>query len=169
MKRLLLLFALVLPSAATAQEGEALTFDALTFGVSGVEAVEATYKTRLACGALSERVERCRAIGHVRRIEATFEDGRLRQLRMILPAGAIAEAVVADLRKRWGPVVHQDVGTGRAEGLRIWFYALPAEGLGVLEEVRSRVSGAQRLRLAVTDTRGDWLAELGSGSAYSVR
>lgn len=160
----LFVLVLVFGCAATnlhAQEAEAFGFDNLVFGVSGKADVEKVYNGRLSCAAVEERVEHCKVIGSVYSVEATFVDGTLRYLRMLLPYGVYPEAVVADLRTRWGPVVKSGMGHGNAEGLRYWTYRPVPGAMGLLEGVRNRSNGQQRLRLSILDGRGGWLPQAG--------
>lgn len=143
-------------SRAGAQQEAELVFDGLTFGVSGKDEVEKVYGGRLGCMSVAEEIEHCVVLGSVYLVEAAFAQGALRYLRMLLPYGVFPEAVAADLRGRWGPVVAEGTGNGRSEGLRYWVYRPIPGGSVLLEEVRNRLNGQERLRLTLLDGRGDW-------------
>lgn len=154
-------FVLIGASSAKAQELP-IEFDGLILGMSTKADVERTYQIPLICAKPKDapdpnlmRLEFCTSNDSNRKPEAIFLDGRLRNLRVLLPKGSDVRAVVASFTERYGPPRKLETGSGETRGLRYWEFGA-GDFLLVLSETKNIATGELRLRVMVTDQSGGW-------------
>ncbi len=150
-------------SAPQRTADSALRYGPIEFGRSTRSAVEAFLSEPLACVVPPSlqrdkfEVEFCTAASASTTAAPTVVliNGVVRQMRLLLPRGTDAPSALQRLQEIYGPARRTGEGRGRTEGLRYWEFAGSTTPV-VLAEIRDRVTGDHRLRLAMSDRHGGW-------------